>query len=44
MIVSPAAPPAGWIKWNYTGYEGKADWTQYQQINNFIETLGRRAG
>jgi hypothetical protein len=42
MILSHTA--SGWIKWNYTGYEGKGDnWTQYQQINNFVETLGPKA-
>jgi uncharacterized membrane protein len=28
-----------WIRWNYTGYEGKPMWTQYQQINDFIAKL-----
>jgi hypothetical protein len=30
---------AGWIKWNYEGYEGKASWTEYKQINDYIATL-----
>ena len=37
ILVSHTA--AGWIKWNYSGYEGKPKWSQYQQINNFIATL-----
>ena len=40
----PARTAAGWIKWNYSGYEGKAKWPQYKQINNFIDTLAARPG
>jgi 6-pyruvoyl-tetrahydropterin synthase related domain len=39
LIVFSGSPAAGWIKWNYTGYEGKPAWPQYQEINNFIATL-----
>jgi hypothetical protein len=31
---------AGWIRWNYSGYEGKEAWPQYQSINEFLDTLG----
>jgi hypothetical protein len=31
----------GWIKWNYEGYEKKASWSQYQQINDYIDDLSR---
>jgi hypothetical protein len=27
---------AGWIKWNYEGYESKPAWPQYKQINDFM--------
>jgi 6-pyruvoyl-tetrahydropterin synthase related domain len=37
LLVSHTA--ASWIKWNYTGYEGRQYWTEYQQINNYIATL-----
>ena len=29
----------GWIKWNYSGYEGKPLYSEYTQINNFLNTL-----
>ncbi len=29
----------GWITWNYSGYERKAPWPQYKQINDFIGSL-----
>ncbi len=37
ILVSNTA--AGWIRWNYTGYEGKASWWQYKEINDFLDTL-----
>ncbi len=27
-----------------SGYEGKANWSQYQEINDFIDTLAGRPG
>lgn len=30
---------AGWINWNYSGYESKAGWPQYKEINDFLDTL-----
>jgi hypothetical protein len=39
VVIVTATTAAGWIKWNYTGYEGKEKWPQYQEINNFIATL-----
>ncbi len=38
-VIATSGTAAGWIKWNYSGYEGKPKWPQYQQINNFIATL-----
>jgi hypothetical protein len=37
VLVSTTA--AGWIKWNYSGYEGKNSWPQYKEINDFLDTL-----
>jgi hypothetical protein len=37
ILVSNTA--AGWIRWNYSGYEGKATWWQYKEINDFLDTL-----
>ena len=39
VIIVTSTTAAGWIRWNYSGYEGKANWTQYKQINDFIATL-----
>jgi hypothetical protein len=39
IVIATSSTAAGWIKWNYSGYEGKPKWSQYQQINNFIATL-----
>jgi uncharacterized membrane protein len=39
VIVITSTTAAGWIKWNYSGYEGKTAWSQYQEINNFLQTL-----
>ena len=32
-----------WIKWNYQGYEAKADWPVYQEITQFIAGSGSAA-
>lgn len=37
ILVSTTA--SGWIEWNYSGYEGKASWEQYREINEFIAEL-----
>lgn len=29
----------GWVKWNYEGYEGKADWPEYQALMQTIDEL-----
>ncbi|MFH0916339.1 MAG: 6-pyruvoyl-tetrahydropterin synthase-related protein [bacterium] len=39
VIIVTSTTAAGWIKWNYSGYEGKANWTQYKDINDYIATL-----
>jgi hypothetical protein len=39
VIIVTSTTAAGWIKWNYSGYEGKANWTQYKEINDFIAAL-----
>ena len=39
VIIVTSHTAAGWIKWNYSGYEGKANWTQYNEINDYIATL-----
>ena len=28
-----------WIKWNYAGYEAKAPWPQYKEINDYLQSL-----
>lgn len=39
VIVITSTTAAGWIKWNYSGYEGKASYPQYKQILDFLDTL-----
>lgn len=39
VVIMTSSTAMSWIKWNYTGYEGKTKWAQYQQINNFIAKL-----
>ena len=39
VVIGTSGTAMGWIKWNYSGYEGKNSWPQYQEINNFIATL-----
>jgi hypothetical protein len=29
----------GWVKWNYEGYEGKADWPEYESLMQTIDEL-----
>jgi len=30
-----------WARWNYTGYQGKAAWPEYQAIVNTMKSLGQ---
>jgi len=39
ILVITSTTAAGWIKWNYSGYEGKPAWSQYKEINDFLDTL-----
>ena len=39
VIIVTSTTAAGWIRWNYSGYEGKTNWEQYNSINQFIATL-----
>jgi hypothetical protein len=39
VLVITSTTAGGWIKWNYSGYEGKGQWTQYHEINEFLDTL-----
>jgi len=39
ILIITSTTAAGWIKWNYSGYEAKANWSQYNQINEFLNTL-----
>ena len=39
VLVITSTTAAGWIKWNYSGYEGKANWPQYKQILDYLDTL-----
>lgn len=36
VVVIGSTTAYGWIQWNYEGYENKAAWPQYKQINDFI--------
>ncbi len=29
----------GWVKWNYEGYEGKADWPEYENLMETVDAL-----
>ncbi len=40
VVILTSHTAMGWIKWNYSGYEGKQNWSQYQEINNYLNTLG----
>ncbi|MBN1632430.1 MAG: hypothetical protein JW990_21950 [Thermoleophilia bacterium] len=39
VLIITSTTAAGWIKWNYSGYEAKGNWVQYNQINEFLDTL-----
>jgi hypothetical protein len=39
VVITASTTAAGWIKWNYSGYEGKPAWPAYKQINDFIDKL-----
>ena len=39
VLIITSTTAGGWIKWNYSGYEGKPKWEQYNQINEFLDTL-----
>jgi hypothetical protein len=39
ILVATSHTASGWIQWNYSGYEGKAKWTEYKEINDYIDTL-----
>jgi hypothetical protein len=38
-IAALSTVAGGWIRWNYTGYEGKPAWTEYKQILDYIEQI-----
>jgi len=39
ILVVTSTTAAGWIKWNYSGYEGKTQWPLYRQILDYLSTL-----
>jgi hypothetical protein len=39
VLIITSTTAAGWIKWNYSGYEGKPMWGEYKQILDFLDTL-----
>lgn len=39
ILVVTSTTAAGWIKWNYSGYEGKNQWPLYRQILDYLSTL-----
>jgi len=34
----------GWISWNYTGFQGKSGWSEYQGIVRMLDKAGRTYG
>lgn len=39
VIIFSSSKAMPWIEWSYSGYEAKPDWSQYKQINDFIDNL-----
>ena len=39
VVIATSSTAMSWIKWNYSGFEGKTTWTHYQQINDYIAKL-----
>jgi len=39
VLITTSTTAAGWIKWNYSGYEAKEGWTQYREILDYLDTL-----
>lgn len=39
IVITASTTAAGWINWNYSGYEGKPAWPAYKQVNDFVEKL-----
>lgn len=38
-IFSSSQVASTWIKWNYSGYEGKENWSSFKEINDYIKNL-----
>jgi len=34
----------GWINWNYTGFQGKSGWTEFQGMINMLDRAGAQYG
>ncbi len=39
-VAATSTVAGGWIRWNYSGYEGKPAWTEYRQMLDYIEQIG----
>ena len=39
IIIFSSQRAMSWIEWNYSGYEAKSGWSEYKQINDFIDDL-----
>ncbi|MCZ7664184.1 MAG: 6-pyruvoyl-tetrahydropterin synthase-related protein [Thermoleophilia bacterium] len=39
VVITSSTTAAGWIRWNYSGYEGKDAWPAYKEINDYISSL-----
>lgn len=39
VVITASTAASGWIRWNYSGYEGKDAWPAYKQINDYIKQL-----
>jgi hypothetical protein len=40
-VAATSTVAGGWIRWNYTGYEGKPAWTEYRQMLDYIDQIGK---
>jgi hypothetical protein len=39
VVITFSHTAEGWIKWNYSGYEGKEGWPTYSRVNDFLAEL-----
>jgi hypothetical protein len=39
-----ASSVSSWVKWNYSGYQGKPSWPEYQALMSTMGTVGKKYG